>query len=76
MVYANEDILNIKYNERLDRIQIKKSRRTSNIIKKLLKSIKSNKILSISIILFIIFSTINFYLIYNVFKLVQTINFM
>ena len=76
MIYTNEDILNIKYNERLDRIQIRKRKGTSNIIKRFLKCIKSNKIISISIMLFIIFSTINFYLIYNVFKLVQTINFM
>ncbi len=76
MIYTNEDILNMKYNERLNKIQIKKEKRTSKKILKIINKIRANKFITVAGSLFLIFSIINFYLIYSIIKLIQTVNFM
>ena len=54
MEYANDEIFKIRYNTRLDRLEIEKESWTSKIAKK----ISRHKLLTMSVIAFFIFSTI------------------
>lgn len=72
MEYAKDDIFKVKYNSKVNRLQIPKERWTS----KLLHKIKKHKFISIVIVLFFMFSCINFFLIYNIVTILQRTNFM
>lgn len=64
-----EDVFEIKYNTKLDRLQIPKESWTSKTIKKM----KRHKLISISIVMFVIFSVLNFCLIYSFMNILQKI---
>ena len=68
MLYTNEDIFNIKYNERLDRIEIKQKGWT-----RIKQSVQNHKFLSTVIALFIMFSLLNIVLIYNFLEVLKNI---
>lgn len=69
MEYAKDEIFQIRYNTRLNRLQIKNQNWTSRIYKK----IKSHKLLATIIIVLVIFSTINIIMIYNFMQILQSI---
>ncbi len=61
MEYAKDEIFNIRYNTRLNRLEIKNESWTS----KFMKFFKKHMLLNIFLIAFILLSSINFLLIYN-----------
>lgn len=64
-----EDIFNVNYNTKLDKLEIKKS----NKVHKIFKFIQKNKFISLIFTSFIVFSTINFYMIYSFMKILENI---
>lgn len=64
-----ENIFNIKYNTKMDRLEIEKERAGSKIY----KFIQKHKFISIIFISFFTLSTINFYLIYSFMKILENI---
>lgn len=69
MWYVKEGIIDLKYKRKLNlfkEIQLK-------WINKLKEVIKNHKIITIAIIAFIMFSTLNLVMIYNFMKILQTI---
>ena len=69
MEYADDEIFRIKYNTKLNRLQIKEERWTS----KLYRIIKAHKLITTVIITFFVFSTINFIMINSFIKLLQNL---
>ena len=69
MEYAKDEIFQIRYNTKLDRLQIKGEAWTSKIYNK----IKKHKLLTTTIVAFLMFSTINIVMIYNFMKILQNI---
>lgn len=69
MEYAKDEIFQVRYNTKLDRLQIKNDSWTSRIYRK----IKNHKLLTTIIISLIIFSTANIIMIYNFINMLQTI---
>ena len=67
MEYANDEIFKIKYNTRVDRLQMKHESWTSRFYKK----IKEHKFLSMIVLAFFLFSSINVIIITNFMKLLQ-----
>lgn len=67
MIYANDEIFNIGYNSKLDRLEIRDKRKT-NIIKKFLIN---NRIITTLILLFIMFCILNSILIYTFMQLLK-----
>lgn len=64
-----ENVFNVKYNEKMDRLEMPKK-----LIKdKFLHFMKKNKFISIVCSSFILFSLINFYLIYFFIKILESI---
>lgn len=64
-----EDVFNIKYNTKLDRLERAKEKRVNKVI----KFANRHKFISIVIVSFFILSTINFYLIYNFMKIIENV---
>ncbi len=71
MEYAKDEIFRVTYNSKVNRLQIPKETWTSKLIHK----IKKHKWISLIVSLFLMFSFINFFLIYNFMKILQTANF-
>ena len=69
MEYANDEIFQIRYNTKLNRLEMRGESWTSRLYKK----IKRHKLVSTTIIAFFIFSTINMIMIYNFMKILQNI---
>ena len=69
MEYAKDEMFEVRYNTKLDRLVIKKERMRSKVWRK----IKKNKLLSITVSSFILFSIANFIMIYNFMKILQNI---
>lgn len=69
MEYAKDEIFQISYNERKDRLEIKHK----NWTRKMKEKIKQNKLLSTVIIAFMLFSGINIIMIYNFINILQNI---
>ena len=66
MEITNDNYFNIKYNTTLDRLEIRKKN-------KLLEKIKRHKIMSIMVMLLIVFSCLNFFLIYSFVKVLGNV---
>lgn len=64
-----ENVFNVKYNTKLDRLEMPKERITNKVF----KFIENHKIVSIIFTSFIILSGINFYLIYSFVKILENI---
>ena len=64
-----ENVFNIKYNTKLDRLEIPKE----NAKTKMWKFIQKHKFMSIILTSFFILSSINFYLIYSFMKILENI---
>lgn len=69
MEYAKDEVFNIRYNTVLNRLEIKNERGTSRVLKK----IKKHKMISLIITILIMFSCLNFFLIYNFMIVLQKI---
>ncbi len=69
MEYAKDEIFQIRYNTKLDRLEMKGESWTSRICKKM----KRHKLLTTTIIAFFMFATINFVMISNFMKILQNI---
>ena len=67
MEYAKDEMFEVRYNTKLDRLVIKKERLRSKVWRK----IKKHKLLSITVSSFILFSIVNFIMIYNFMKILQ-----
>mgnify|MGYP007054840249 FL=1 len=63
------DIFNVKYNEKLDRLEIPKKKSTIG----LWKFVKKHKFFSVACTSFLTLSFVNFYLIYTFMKVLQNI---
>ena len=64
-----ENVFNVKYNTKLDRLEMPKEKDAH----KVLKFIENHKLISIIFTSFIILSGINFYLIYSFMKILENI---
>lgn len=64
-----ENVFNVKYNTKLDRLEIPKERVTHKVF----KFLENHKLISIIFTSFIILSGINFYLIYSFMKILENI---
>lgn len=69
MEYAKDEIFQIRYNTKLNRLQIGSESWTSKIYKK----IKRHKLLTTIIIALITFSTANIIMIYNFIEILQNV---
>ena len=67
MEYAKDEIFKIRYNTKLNRLQMKKENWTSKIYEK----IKAHKFITTIIITFLIFSTINIIMINSFMKILE-----
>ena len=64
---VNKENNKIRYNTNLDRLQIGKNM----VVKRLVKTVKNHKIISMAVISLIIFSTVNMVMIYKFMKILQ-----
>lgn len=64
-----ENVFNVKYNTKLDRLEIPKKRGKFSVW----NFIKNHKFLTIVLMNFLIFSGINFYLIFSFMKILESI---
>lgn len=69
MIYANDEIFNIGYNSEVDRLQIKKNKKESN----LKRIINENKVMSVLILLFFMFCSLNCIIIYTFIDLLKNL---
>lgn len=69
MKNEKNDIIGIRYNTNLDRLQIGKR----GIIRRLYNTIRNHKIISMAVISLVIFSTANVVMIYQFMKILQNI---
>ena len=72
MEYAKDEIFKIRYNSRVNRLQMPKESLGVRMIQK----IKRHKWISLIVILFLMFSCINFFLIYHFMNILQTADFI
>ncbi len=64
-----ENVFNVKYNEKMDRLEMPKKLMKNNFF----NFMKKNKFIAIVCTSFILFSIINFYLIYFFIKILESI---
>lgn len=69
MEYAKDEIFQVKYNEELNRLEFEKDPWTSKIWKK----VKKHKFMTAVFFTFVLFSSINFILIYHFMEVLQRI---
>lgn len=69
MEYAKDEIFNIRYNAKLNRLEIKDKNWTSRIG----NFLKKHMLINVFLIVFIVLSSINFLLIYNFFNILKNI---
>ena len=66
MEITNENVFNIKYNTKMDRLELRKKN-------KFLKKIQKHKIISLMVTILIMFSCLNFFLIFSFIKVLENI---
>lgn len=66
MEITDENFFNVSYNTKLDRLELRKKNKIVEIIQK-------HKIVSILFTILIMFSCLNFFLIYNFVKIIENI---
>ena len=69
MEYAKDEIFQIRYNTKLDRLEMKGKKWTSRLYNK----VKRHKLLTTTIIAFFMFATINMVMICSFMKILQNI---
>lgn len=67
MEYAKDEIFQIKYNTKLNRLEMGKESWTSRVTKK----IRNHKLLTTTMIAFFIFATLNMVMIYSFMKILE-----
>jgi len=71
MEYAKDEFFKIDY--KTNCIRMKGENKTEATVKKIIKKMCTNKLLTTSVIAFIIFSLVNFIMIYNFMRILQNI---
>lgn len=66
MEITNDNFFNIKYNTKLDRLELRKKN-------KYMEKIKKHKVVSLMVTILIMFSCLNFFLIYSFMKVLGNI---
>lgn len=66
MEITNDNLFNIKYNSNFDKLEIRKK---NKFVEKIIK----HKVLSSMIIILIVFSCLNFFLIFNFIKVLESV---
>jgi hypothetical protein len=66
MEITNDNYFNVKYNTKLDRLEVRKKN-------KFLEKVQKHKVISVLGILLIMFSCLNFFLIYSFMRIIETI---
>ena len=69
MEFAKDEFFKIRYDTKLDRLVIKKEEGMQKII----KNIRKHKLITSVITTFIIFSTLNLFMIYSFMKILQNV---
>lgn len=67
MEYAKDEIFQIKYNTKLNRLEMGKENWTSKLVKKM----QSHKLLTTTIIAFFMFATLNVVMIYSFMRILE-----
>lgn len=67
MEYAEDEIFQIKYNTKLNRLEMRKEKWTSRLSKK----IRNHKLLTTTIIAFFMFATLNMVMIYSFMRILE-----
>lgn len=67
MEYAKDEIFQIKYNTKLNRLEMGKENWTSKFVKKM----RSHKLLTTTIIAFFMFATLNMVMIYSFMRILE-----
>lgn len=69
MEYAKDELFEVKYDTKLDRLVLKKLRWTGKIV----RAIKAHKLITTASIAFMMFSILNMVMIYSFMKILQNI---
>ena len=67
MEYAKDEIFNIKYNAKLDRLEVK----SNTNLNRIWRGIKHHKLITTAILAFVIFSSINIIMIWSFMNILQ-----
>lgn len=66
MEITNDNYFNIRYNTKLDRLEVRKKNR-------LVENVQKHKVISLLVTILIMFSCLNFFLIYSFMKVLENI---
>ena len=69
MEYAKDEIFQVRYNTKLDRLEIGHER----LGKRLVNTIRKHKLMTVTVITFIVFSTLNIVMICNFLKMLENL---
>lgn len=69
MEMTKEKLYEVRYNTKLDKLVLKKDR----LRNKFLRAVKRNKFMTVAWVAFVMFSMLNFYMIYTFMQLLQNI---
>ena len=69
MEYAKDEIFQVRYNTKLDRLEIGHER----LVKRIIKTMRRHKLITVIAITFLIFSTLNVVMICNFLKLLENL---
>lgn len=67
MEYAKDEIFNIKYNAKLDRLEVK----SNTSLNRIWRGIKHHKLITTAMLAFVIFSSINIIMIWSFMNILQ-----
>ena len=69
MEYAKDEIFQVRYNTKMDRLEIGHER----LVKRIIKKIRRHKLITVTAITFLVFSTLNVVMICNFLKLLENL---
>ena len=69
MEYAKDEIFQVRYNTKMDKLQI----RHEKLVKRIIKTMRRHKLITVTAITFLIFSILNVVMIYNFLKLLENL---
>ena len=67
MAYAKDEIFNIKYNAKLDKLEVE----SNSWLNRIWRGIKHHKLMTTAMLAFVIFSTINIIMIWSFMNILQ-----
>ena len=69
MEYAKDEIFQVRYNTKMDQLQIGHEK----LVKRIIKTMRRHKLITVTAITFLIFSILNVVMIYNFLKLLENL---